>query len=112
MVRRAIWRRSDRHRLFRGKARQVAAEAHRRFRADLRDRAERKRQAHATQLATYEDKKRVATDWIATRGTPERQARHASGVLPMAEAVELMTAETFRPLDPWPLYPRGGAERL
>jgi hypothetical protein len=37
-----------------GPARQVAAEAHRRFRADLRDRAERKRQAHAAQLAIYE----------------------------------------------------------
>ena len=95
-----------------GPARQVAAEAHRRFRADLRDRAERKRQAHAAQLAIYEDKKRVAAEWIATRGTLEQQARHASGVLPMAEAVELMTTETLRPLDPWPLYPRDGAERL
>jgi hypothetical protein len=95
-----------------GPARQIPAEAHRRFRADLRARAEQKSQAHAAQLAIFEEKKRVAADWIAARGTADQQARHAAGVLPMAEAVELMTVETFRPLDPWPIYPLDGAERL
>lgn len=95
-----------------GPARQVPVEAHRRFRADLRARAEQKQQAHAAQLTIYEEKKRVTAEWIAARGTPEQQTRHAAGVLPMAEAVELMTAETFQPLEPWPMYPLDGAERL
>jgi hypothetical protein len=95
-----------------GPARQVPPEAHRRFRTDLRARAERRQQERAAQLAVFEEKKRVAAEWIATRGTPEQQARHAAGVLPIAEAVELMTDETFRPLDRWPVYPLDGAERL
>jgi hypothetical protein len=95
-----------------GTARTVPPEAHRRFRADLRARAEQKRQAHAAQLAIYEEKKGVMAEWVATHGTAEQQARHAAGVLPMSEVVELMTADAFRPLDPWPIYPLDGAERL
>jgi hypothetical protein len=95
-----------------GPARQVPPEAHRRFRADLRQRAEHRRQAHEAQLAVFEEKKRVAAEWIAMHGTPEQQARQTAGVLPIAEAVDLMTAETFRPLDRWPIYPLDGAERL
>jgi hypothetical protein len=95
-----------------GPARQVPPEAHRRFRADLRARAERRQQERAAQLAVFEEKKRVTAEWIATRGTPEQQARQAAGVLPIAEAVDLMTDETFRPLDRWPIYPLDGAERL
>jgi hypothetical protein len=95
-----------------GSASQVPPEAHRRFRADLRQRAEHRRKAHDAQLAIFEEKKRVAAEWIATHGTPEQQARQAAGVLPMAEAVDLMTAQTFRPLERWPIYPLDGAERL
>ena len=95
-----------------GPARQVPSEAYRRFRADLRARAEQKRQAHAAQLAIWEDKKRVAAAWVAEHGTPEQQTRQAAGVLPMAEVVDAMVAETFRPLEPWPIYPLHGAERL
>lgn len=95
-----------------GPARQVPPEAHRRFRADLRERAEQKRQAHAAQLAVYAEKKRVMSEWVAAHGTPEHQMRHAAGVLPMAEVVDLMTEETFQPLSRWPVYPLDGAERL
>lgn len=95
-----------------GPAQQVPPEAHRRFRADLRDRAEQKRQAHAAQLSVHEEKKRVAAEWIAVHGSPEQQARQAAGVLPVSEVVELITAEMLRPLDAWPIYPLDGAERL
>jgi len=95
-----------------GPAKQVPPEAHRRFRADLRTRAEEKRRSHAAQLAIYEEKKRVAAEWITAHGTAEQQARQAAGVLPMAEVVDLITAEMFRPLDAWPIYPLDGAERL
>jgi hypothetical protein len=95
-----------------GPARQVPPEAHRRFRADLRARAERRQQERAAQLAVFEEKKRVAAEWIASRGTPEQQARHAAGLLPIAEVVDLMTDEIFRPLSRWPTYPLDGAERL
>jgi hypothetical protein len=95
-----------------GPARQVPAEAHRRFRSDLRVRAGQKREAHAAQLAVYEEKKRVASEWIAAHGTEEQRTRQAAGVLPLAEVVELMTTETLKPLDRWPVYPLDGAERL
>jgi hypothetical protein len=95
-----------------GEARLVPPEAHRRFRADLRARADRKRDAYAAQAAIYEEKKRVAAEFVATHGTTEQQARHAAGVLPMSEMVDLMTDQTFRPLERWPIYPLDGAERL
>ena len=95
-----------------GPARQVPAEAHRRFRADLRARAERKRQERVAQLAIWEEKQRVMTEWVAARGTPEQRARHAAGALPMAEVVDAMTDEAFQPLSGWPIYARDGADRL
>jgi hypothetical protein len=95
-----------------GPARQVPPDAHRRFRADLRARAERRQQERAAQLAVFEEKKRVAAEWIATRGTPEQQARHAASMLPIAEVVDLMTDEILRPLSRWPVYRLDGAERL
>jgi hypothetical protein len=60
----------------------------------------------------HEEKKRVVAEWVATHGTPEQQARHAAGMLPMAEVVEGMTDEAFAALADWPRYQRGGAAQL
>ena len=76
-------------------AREVPAEAHRRFRADLRARREQNLKARAEQLALHEEKKRFVAEWIATHGTPDQQARQTAGVLPMAEAIEAITDHAF-----------------
>jgi hypothetical protein len=95
-----------------GLAIQVPAEAHRRFRADLRARVEEKREAHAAQLAIHEEKKRAVAEWVGTYGTPDQQARHTAGMLSVEEAVEGMTDQAYRCLRSFPLYARDGAERL
>lgn len=92
-----------------GPARDVPPEAHRRFRADLRARAERGKQLHAEQMALHEQKKRFIADWIAKYGTPDQQARQAAGMLPMDEAIEAITDQVFAPLNDCPSYERGGA---
>src|SRR6185436_233632 len=74
-----------------GRAKDVAAEAHRRFRADLRERDERNRQERTTQLALHEEKKRHIAEWVAAYGTDEQKRRQADGMLPMDEAIEGIT---------------------
>ncbi len=95
-----------------GDAKRVPPEAHRRFRSDLRAKAEQRRQKHAEHLAIYEEKKRAIAEWVATRGTPDQQARHAAGALPSSEVVEAMADEAFAPLAAFPRYALDGAERL
>jgi hypothetical protein len=95
-----------------GVARNVPAEAHRRFRADLRSRREHNLQERANQLAMHEEKKRVLAEWIEAHGTPEQRARQAAGVLPMDEAIEALTDHTFAALADRPRYAHDGAERL
>jgi hypothetical protein len=93
-------------------AREVPAEAHRRFRADLRAQKERNQQERTAQLALHEEKKRVIADWIVRKGTSEQQARQAAGMLPMQEAVEAMTDEAFGVLRDRQQYTRDGDAHL
>ena len=93
-------------------AREVPAEAHRRFRADLRARRERNLQDRAAQLALHEEKKRFIADWIAANGTPEQRERQAASMLPMEEAIEAITDHAFAALAHQPRYIHDGAERL
>ena len=93
-------------------ARDVPMEAHRRFRADLRARAERNQQERAAQLAIHEEKKRVIAEWIDANGSPEQRARQAAGMLPMDEAIESMTDEAFATVQGLKRYVRNGSERL
>lgn len=95
-----------------GLAKEVPPEAHRRFRGDLRTRREENLRQRAEQLALHEEKQRVIGEWIAAHGTPEQRSRQAAGVLPMAEAIELMADEAFAALAEHPRYVRDGAERL
>src|SRR3954464_15452210 len=69
-------------------ARDVPAEAHRRFRIDLRAKRESNLKTRAEQLAQHEEKKRFAAEWIAAHGTPEQWTRVNAGVLPIDEAIE------------------------
>jgi hypothetical protein len=95
-----------------GIAKDVPPEAHRRFRADLKAKAERDRQNRTEQLARHEEKKRFIADWIAANGTDEQKTRQAAGVLPMAEALEGITDQVFAVNGRLPLYTRDGADRL
>jgi hypothetical protein len=95
-----------------GVARDVIAEAHKRFRADLRMRRERNLQDRAAQLALHEEKKRILSDFIANYGSSDQQARQTAGVLPMQEAVEAFTDHAFAALAGRPQYARNGIERL
>ena len=95
-----------------GAARDVPAEAHRRFRADLRSRHEQNLKTRNEQLALHEEKKAFIADWIAAHGTPDQQARQTAGVLPMDEAIEAITDTTFRALATRPRYLHDGIERL
>lgn len=95
-----------------GTAQKVPAEAHRRFRADLRARDERAKQERAEQLAVHEEKKRYIAEWVATHGTPDQQARQSAGMLPMDEAIEAMTDQVFAAFAERPRYTRDGTDRL
>lgn len=95
-----------------GLAKDVPAEAHRRFRSDQRTRAEKNRLDRVAQLAVHEEKKRFIAAWIAEHGTDEQRARQAAGVLPIPEAVECLTDDVFAALASKPRYLHDGVERL
>jgi hypothetical protein len=85
-------------------ARQVPAEAFRRFMTDLRERRARNRPTRAAQMKQHEEKMRFPADWIAAHGTPEQQARQTAGLLSLREAIDLMTDQAFAALDDRPRY--------
>jgi hypothetical protein len=93
-------------------ARQVPPEAFRRFSEDLRARTERNQEKRARQLAIHEERQRVIAEWVARRGTPDQQARHAAGVLPLQEVLDGLTDEAFAVVGDRPRYVRDGVERL
>jgi len=95
-----------------GPAHGVPAEAHRRFRADLRSRREQNLKTRAEQLALHEEKKAFIADWIAAHGTSDQQARQAAGVLSMEEAIEAITDKVFGVLANRPRYLHDGIDRL
>jgi len=95
-----------------GLAKDVPPEAHRRFRADQRAYQEKVRQDQLSQAALHEEKKQFIAEWISTNGTEEEKARHASGVLPMAEAIARISDQVFAPVDTRPVYVHDGAQRL
>lgn len=93
-------------------ARDVPAEAHRRFRADLRAKRESNLKTRAEQLAQHEEKKRFAAEWIATHGTPEQRTRGQAGVLPIDEVIEAITDHTFAAVATLRRYVPDGMRRL
>jgi hypothetical protein len=95
-----------------GLAKDVPPEAHRRFRADRRAYQEQVRQDQIAQAALHEEKKQFIAEWIRTNGSEEERARHAAGVLPMAEAVARITDQVFAPVDTRSVYVHDGAQRL
>ena len=70
------------------------------------------RQDQIAQAALHEEKKQFIAEWIRAHGTEDEQARHAAGVLPMAEAIACITNQVFAAIDTRPVYVQNGAERL
>lgn len=95
-----------------GLAKDVPAEAQRRFRADLRSYQEKVRQDQIAQAALHEEKKQFLVGWIAEHGTEGQKTRQAAGLLPMAEAVARITDLVFAPIAGRPIYRHDGVERL
>lgn len=93
-------------------ARDVPAEAHRRFRTDLRTRREESQRTRAADLAAHEEKQRVADAWIAQHGSAEQRARQVAGVLPLSEVIETIADVAFAPLGARPRFVPDGLERL
>lgn len=95
-----------------GPAREVPREAFRRFRADVQAAHERRTRERAEQLSLHDARRQAVAAWVALHGTADQRARHAAGLLVMAEAVEAITDDAFRPLADWPRYSRDGATRM
>lgn len=95
-----------------GLAKDVPPEAHRRFRADRRTYQEQVRQDQLAQAALHEEKKQCIAEWIGANGTEEEKARHAAGVLPMAEAITRISDQVFAAISTRPVYTHDGAQRL
>jgi hypothetical protein len=93
-------------------ARDVPAEAHRRFHADLRARRQQNLQRRSEQLTQHEEKKRFADRWIAEHGTEDQRARQAAGVLSIDEAIEAMTDHAFAALSDRDRYVADGPSRI
>jgi hypothetical protein len=95
-----------------GKAKDVPAEAHRRFRTDQRAARAQIIEGSARDVALHEEKKRYIAQWVLEHGTPEQQVRQAAGVLPMAEVIQVIEDEAFAAMHGQPLYERDGAAQL
>lgn len=96
----------------RGIARELPAEAFRRFTADLQQRREQAIRTRESQYAVHLERRRVVHHWIAAHGTPDQQARVAAGMLPLDEGIAAMTTEAFAPLGHLSTYTRDGAARI
>lgn len=95
-----------------GIAKEVPAEAHRRFRADLHARKQRNLNQRSEQLELHEKKKAAARAWVDRHGTVDQKARAAAGVLALDEVIDAMTDEAFTVVDDLPRYELDGAMRL
>jgi hypothetical protein len=91
-----------------GIARQVPAEAYRRFRADERVRRHRNSHERKRRLAVLDEKNQFVAEWITANGTPEQQDRQSKGLLPFEEGREAIADKMFEPLRDWPRYVRNG----
>lgn len=95
-----------------GIAKEVPAEAHRRFRNDLHARRQRNLGQRAEQIELHDQKKVAAAEWVANHGTTDQRARAAAGVLALDEVIAAMTDDAFQLAADTPVYERDGAARL
>lgn len=91
---------------------EVPAEAFRRFRADLDAVRARRAVERAEHLHVHETRRTAMATWVAVHGTDDQCARHAAGLLPMAEVIEAMSDAAFLALAEYRQYVRDGAARM
>jgi hypothetical protein len=87
-----------------GAAAVVPVEAHRRFRADLAERARRNQSQAARDMAIHQAKHLSMARWIEQHGSADQQSRLAAGRLSDAEMYEAIADDVFGPLQAWPRY--------
>jgi hypothetical protein len=87
-----------------GLAREVPTEAYRRVERDRKAEREKRRQQWSTDLAVHGEKQRFISAWVAEHGTPDQQARHAAGLLPVEEVVQAIADHAFEALNDRPRY--------
>lgn len=75
-------------------------------------RTERNREIRARELGIHDEKDRLIAEWVAARGTPDQQDRHAAGMLSIKEVLEGMADEAFAAAGERPRYVRDGISRL
>src|SRR5882762_5877156 len=80
-------------------ARQVPPEACRRFTSDEDARSERGMDKYTRQDTLHRERLRFISEWVATRGTADQQARHAANMLPLKEVLEALADEAFAVVD-------------
>ena len=95
-----------------GPAREVPADAYRRFRADVEVARERRQRARQETVQAHEAKKQTIAAWVAEHGTADQRGRQNAGLLPMSEACEAMTDHALRALADRPQFLFDGAARL
>jgi len=92
-------------------ARQVPAEAYRRFMEDERASHERGVEIFSREAALHDERVRFISEWVASRGTSDQRARHAAGMLPVKEVLEALADETFAMVRQ-PYYTYDGVARM
>jgi hypothetical protein len=95
-----------------GPARELPAEAYRRFQSDFKARQARGRARRDEESARHDARTRAIEEWIARTGTEEQQARHAAGLLPVDEVIQALTDDAFAVLKDQPRYEPTAAEGL
>lgn len=95
-----------------GPARDVVREALRRFRADVKAAEERRARTTAEHERRHRERKAAVDNWVSQHGSTDQQARHAAGLLPVREVVDIITDQTFERLAGRSVYRSDGYDHL
>jgi hypothetical protein len=95
-----------------GPARDVAKEALRRFRADVKTNRERCARQRAEHVRLRDDRWTTMMAWIDEHGTPDQKSRLNARLLAPSEIKDAMADHAFRTLSHLSRYTHDGPERL
>jgi hypothetical protein len=95
-----------------GPAREVAKEALRRFRADVKANRERRARERAEHVRLRDDRWTTMIAWVDEHGTPDQKSRLKARLLAPSEVKEAMADHAFSALAHLPRYTHDGPERL
>jgi hypothetical protein len=95
-----------------GPAREIAKEALRRFRADVKANRERRAHERAEHVRLRDERWTTMIGWVDEHGTPDQKSRLNARLLPPSEIKDAMADQAFRALSHLPRYMHDGPERL